>query len=302
MPRGSPFTALCQNTAKPQPLARADLHLHSNHSDGLYTVDQLVNLGRRAGLQAMALTDHDTLSGWDGFSRSARTAGLEPVCGVEITCSLLGVEIHLLGLGVDPSHAGLVGRLDQLRLARLNRYRGFLDRLETLGLGPFDEHWREIQQKAQDHPGMTIGRRNLALHLVSRGKAPSIRIAFERWLATLGRECGDEARVPASEAIELIQASGGISSWAHPPEREFDSHFSELLESGLDAIEAEYPDFKNRRIRELKRLAQEQGLLVTGGSDCHGPGPRFPGSTSLCPAEWGRLKARLSGRHVSSAL
>lgn len=302
MARGSPFTRMCQALSRPVAQERADLHLHSLFSDGTYNALELANLGRRAGLAAMALTDHDTLAGWPAFERELTLAGLHPVCGVEITAEIHHREIHILGLGVDPNCAPLVDALEGLRQARLVRYRAMVERLIASGVHGLESHWEEASHQASQRPGLALGRRHLAETLVSLKQAPSIRVAFERWLRPLPEALAEKARIPAATAIECIHLAGGIASWAHPQERDFEPTFAGLLCLGLDALEADYPDFKNRRIQELKEIAWASQLLVTGGSDCHGPGPRFPGSSSVGPKDWAAIQARLGGVHVSGSL
>lgn len=302
MAKGSPFTALCQALGTGNQFSRADLHLHSTFSDGAYQVEELASLGRRAGLAAMALTDHDTIAGWPTFSLAVKKAGLTPVCGVEITASHENREIHILGLGVSFDFAPLIEALDLVREARLVRYGAMIESLKKQGITGLAPHWENAQKSMRERPGLALGRRHLAEELIRLKQASSIRQAFDRWLKTESITGLPKARIPSERAIELIQQAGGIASWAHPQEKDFDSQYSGLVELGLDALEAEYPDFKNRRIQELRKTARSAGLLVTGGSDCHGPGPRFPGSTSIGSEEWNELQARLGGVHVSGAL
>ncbi len=263
MPAGQPFTQLCQALARPRHFGRVDLHLHTTFSDGTYTPAGIVSVARRTGLSAIAITDHDTLAGI-APTQQAADASLEVVSGVEITAEFQRKELHLLGYCFDAEDSSLRFALARLQSQRVGRFHEMIERLRKLGV--------RIDKAEVAHLGdASLGRRHLAELLVQAKQATSVREAFQRWLGDHGRASVPKTRLPVADAIALVRGAGGVASWAHP---NYDCTRETLLELkglGLGAVEAEYPAFRSGRIRELRGLARELGLAVTGGSDCHGP-------------------------------
>jgi predicted metal-dependent phosphoesterase TrpH len=264
MPARQPFTSWCQALATPRLAARADLHIHTTHSDGAYTPGQVVDLARRSGLAAISITDHDCL---DGLTSARTTAGndLEIVPGVELSTRYRGHVFHLLGYFFRADDSALNSALGRLRHQRAERFREMLARLRSCGV--------ELEHPELDDPGCaeTLGRRNLAELLVKAGRAATVREAFLRYLGDNGRAAVPAVGLPVEEAIALVRGAGGVATWAHPSYDCTQEALEELRELGLSALEAEYPGFRRSRIQELRRLAAQAGLAVTGGSDCHGP-------------------------------
>ena len=263
--------------------SRADLHLHSTRSDGAYSPSQLVDLARRSSLAAVALTDHDTLSGLAEAQAAAGTS-LEVVPGVEITSEYHTRELHLLGYFVRPDNIPLVTTLGRLCVHRNQRFWRMVDRLRGLGVSLADE---EVRACAVTE---SLGRRHLADLLVRTHRAGSVREAFSRYLADLSLV--PKLRLPVREAIALVVGAGGVAAWAHPSYDCTRKTLSELRLLGLQAVEVEYAGMRPSRIHELRCWARELGLAVTGGSDCHGPEPlhRSVGSCSISSAELDELR------------
>jgi predicted metal-dependent phosphoesterase TrpH len=282
MPARQPFTALCQQLALPRHTGRADLHLHSTASDGAYTPSEVVDLARRSGLAAIALTDHDTLAGHDEARRAAGSA-LEVIPAVEITCEYAGRELHLLGYFVDPSHPGLGAALAEVRVSRAERFRTMVERLRERGVSLVEE--RGLQPDA-------LGRPHLAQMLVRQGKVASVREAFQRWLGEGSEVLVPKKRIPVAEGVALVRSAGGVAAWAHPAYDATRERLAELGALGLGAVEVAYPDVRPARVRELRDWAQALGLAVTGGSDCHGPGRRAVGTCTVSDDEPARLRQR----------
>ena len=285
VPTGQPFTLLCQTLARPRHFGRVDLHLHTTFSDGTYTPAEVVDLARRSGLSAIAITDHDTLA---GIAPTVHAAGesLEVISGVEITAEFHGRELHLLGYCFDPANADLRAALDHLRAERVGRFHEMVKRLDGLGI--------HIEEKAIANLGeaTTLGRRHLAELLVQAKQAATVREAFQRYLGDHGRATVPKTRLPVAEAIALVRGANGVAAWAHPNYHCSRETLLELKALGLGAIEAEYPAFRPSRIKELRRLANEFGLAITGGSDCHGPDQanREVGASSISHDELQRLR------------
>lgn len=288
MPAGQPFTTLCQQLALPPGTARADLHLHTTASDGLYAPAEIVDLARRSGLAAVAITDHDTLDAI-APARAAAGAALEVIAGVEVTCTFRGHELHLLGYFFRPDDRALQEALADLRRDRVGRFHEMVERLRVLGVPLAEEEFTRA-----GGPPVALGRRHLAEMLVKAGRADTVRQAFQRYLGDRGRVTVPKRCLPVAEAIALIRAAGGVASWAHPFYDCTQEALTELRRLGMGAVEAEFPGCRPSRRRELRAWASQLGLAVTGGSDCHGPGMphRTVGTCGLTCAELEQLRAQ----------
>jgi predicted metal-dependent phosphoesterase TrpH len=282
MPFRQPFTALCQLAARSRYAGRADLHLHTTHSDGSYSPAQVVDLARRSGLCALAVTDHDTLSALPEARAAAAGSGVEVIAGVEITSEYRDRELHLLAYFVDPADPGLTAALQKLCRRRVERFREMVERLRRAGVS-LTEGDVAVSPPAP-------GRRHLAEMLVRAGRAATVREAFARYLHDGAAAAVPKQRLPVAEALGLVRAAGGVAAWAHPSYDCLREHLCELRGLGLAAVEAEYPDTKRARGRELRAWAAELGLAVTGGSDCHGPGRRAIGACTVSAEELERLR------------
>jgi len=288
MPSGQPFTQICQALAQPRYFGRVDLHLHTTCSDGAYAPHEIVDLARRSGLSAIAITDHDTLDAITPARQAARAA-LEVVNGVEITAEWRNREFHLLGYFFDLENTELCRALSHLRAERVGRFQEMIERLKPLGVHFEDDDFAHLKGQT------ALGRRHLAEMLVRTKKAATIREAFHRWLGDNGRAVVPKTRLPVADALALVRGAGGIAAWAHPNYDCTKDTLVELQRAGLGAIEAEYPSFRADRIKELRQLASELGLAISGGSDCHGPGEphRAVGASSISHAEYVRLRDRI---------
>jgi hypothetical protein len=283
MPAGQPFTQLCQALSRPRHFGRADLHLHTTYSDGSYTPAQLVDLARRSGLSAIAITDHDTFAAI-AAARQVAGASVEVIAGVEITTEFRGKELHLLAYFFDLENVPLRAALDHLQKERIGRFHEMIERLGGLGI-----HFKPEEMARAP----SLGRRHLAEMLVQAKKASSVREAFQRWLGDHGRANVPKVRLPIADALALVRAAGGVASWAHPNYDCTRESLLELKRLGLAAIEAEYPAFRASRAKELRQLAGELGLAISGGSDCHGPDEarRAVGTCSIAHEELVRLRS-----------
>ncbi|MFO0876649.1 MAG: PHP domain-containing protein [Gemmataceae bacterium] len=282
MPARQPFTQLCQQLARGPLAGRADLHLHTTSSDGLYTPAQVVDLARRSGLAAIAITDHDTLAAVE-LAQQAAGKALEVVPAVEITAEFQSKEIHLLGFFVDLHHQPLQQALARLRQARAERFAGMVEQFRQAGV--------QLDLASVQLGSPSLGRRHLAELLVAQGKVGSVREAFNRWLRDGSRFALPKVRLPAEEAMALVRQAGGVAAWAHPAyDGETAARLSALAVEGLGALEVEYPDFPRSMRQALRQMARDRGLAVTGGSDCHGPGKRTVGACTISSEELDRLR------------
>jgi 3',5'-nucleoside bisphosphate phosphatase len=291
MPAGQPFTSLCQAVNRAPTSGRADLHVHTTHSDGTYTPAEVVDLARRSGLAALAITDHDTVAGIQPARAAALGLNVEIIAGVEITAEYEEREFHLLGYFIDIDDEALLEALGRLRRHRLGRFWDMAGRLRACGIA-FDD--QELQALAG---AGTVGRRHLAELLIRARRAGSVREAFSRYLSDGGRIAVPKLRLPVREALALVRGAGGVASWAHPAYDCSRESLAALRDLGLGAVEAGYPAFRLSRSRELRAWAAELGLAVTAGSDCHGPTPlgRSIGACSVDPDQLAAIRSVTRG-------
>lgn len=250
-----------------------DFHVHSSASDGDLSPVEVVEAAQRAGVEAMALTDHDDVSGVAEARRRGAELGVRVIPGVELTVSERegSVQIHVLGLGVDIEHAALLDRLAAIRHARRARAGRILDQLRAAGVD------LDLDALLASRAERTIGRLHVAEALVRSGRCASLDDAFARYLRR-----GRPAYVPsegvcAREAIDLLHAADGIACLAHPPLSSgvdgpggLEGFVDRLVSFGLDGIEIQHPGHRPSQVRKLRRLARRHGLIGTGGSDFHG--------------------------------
>lgn len=247
-----------------------DLHVHSNASDGSFTPAELVAAGHAAGLSAMSLTDHDTISGWPEFSAAAHEVGMRVLSGVEISCAFADRAVHLLGYGFDAKDEGLCAMLGRLREGRTVRNRQILERLDELGCPLSAARLAEIAG------GESVGRPHVAQALIEAGCVETFREAFDRFLAKGSPAYVERWRPDMAEAVAVLHHAGGCAVLAHPYAITDDANgemrpiVQELVALGLDGLEALYTRYGETRQQTLRALARDFGLLITGGSDFHG--------------------------------
>jgi predicted metal-dependent phosphoesterase TrpH len=260
-----------------------DLHNHSTRSDGLLSPTELLELAARTGVDAIALTDHDTTDGLEEANAAAKRVGIAFVPGVEISVSWGDTTLHVVGLNVDPSATALAGGLRAIRDGRNGRGEKIAAALEKLGIaGTFEGAHALAENKSM------LGRTHFARHLVETGRVKDIQAAFDKYLAK-----GKPAYVPhrwaeLKDAVEWIRSSGGVAVLAHPGRYNLKPMFrDEMLRdfkaAGGDAIEVVTGSHRPEQYAAWQRLALEHGFLASRGADYHGPGES--------PIEPGRLPA-----------
>lgn len=294
MPRGQPFTKLCQRAAALGQSRSADLHVHTTASDGDYTPSQVVMLAARAGLTALAITDHDTLAGLEEAvvaSRQLTRQRPEVIPGVEMTTSFAGRSLHVLAYFVDPSHADLCATLTAVCDQRRHRFRAYLTQFAASGVMLPVGAAARVESQAP-----SLGRRHLAGLLMDAGVVRSRYAAFQRYILPATEHVPQSHAISAEWAIPLIRNAGGVSSLAHPPTDLGDTEWDALRDIGLRAIEAVFPTATASRSEDLRATARRLGLAVTGGSDCHGPEPagRVVGAKGVTRDELAALRALAS--------
>lgn len=248
---------------------RIDLHAHSTASDGTDTPAELVRNAATAGLDVVALTDHDTVAG-HAEAAAELPPGLTLVTGAELSCRLDGVSLHMLAYLFDPDEPVLRRECALLRDDRVPRARAMVEKLRGLGV-PLT--WERVREIAADG---SIGRPHIATAMVEAGVIGSVSEAFtSEWIANDGRAYVEKHELDPFTAVRLIKNAGGVAVFAHPlavkrGECVPQSVIAELAVAGLDGVEVDHMDHTPRVRAQLHGLARDLGLLATGSSDYHG--------------------------------
>ncbi|MBD2103023.1 PHP domain-containing protein [Leptolyngbya sp. FACHB-261] len=240
-----------------------ELHCHTTCSDGTLTPSELVQAAVGAGVRALAITDHDTLAGWDEALATAQAYDLEIVPGLELSTVHRGRSLHILGfypnrdLLQDPLAERLAGRKRRAQeIARKLAELGYPIQLPTMG------------------PGMAPGRPHIASALVQAGHVQSSREAFDRWLGEDKPAYVHYEKFGSDQGIALLRSCGAVPVWAHPylfRGGDVEAVLPELVAVGLMGVEVYHPHHSPSESHKLERLCAQYGLLMTGGSDYHGP-------------------------------
>ncbi|CAL9446842.1 PHP domain-containing protein [Streptomyces cellulosae] len=274
---------------------RIDLHTHSTASDGTDTPADLVRKAAAAGLDVVALTDHDTTRG-HAEALAALPQGLTLVTGAELSCRLDGVSMHLLAYLFDPEEPALLAERELVRDDRVPRAKGMIAKLNELGV---PVTWEQVARIAGNG---SVGRPHVASALVELGVVDSVSDAFTpEWLADGGRAYVPKHETDPFEAVRLVKNAGGVAVFAHPAAVKRgrtvpDSAIAELARAGLDGIEVDHMDHDPGTRARLRGLAGELGLLVTGSSDYHGSRKTCVlGEFSTDPEVYGEITRRATG-------
>ena len=251
---------------------RIDLHTHSNRSDGTDPVDVLIAHARRAGLDVIALTDHDTADGWVEGRSAAEDLGIGFVPGIEISCKLGHTSVHLLGYLMDPAYPPLAEQLARVRDGRTGRVPGMIERLNALGI-PITVG--DVLVQATGTP--SVGRPHVADALVAAGVVADRTEAFDRYLAEGRPAHMQRYAIEPGRAIELVREAGGVPVIAHPWGRSSRrvmtaDTIARLVDHGLAGLEVDHQDHGPPDRQALREIATGLGLIVTGSSDHHGVG------------------------------
>lgn len=251
---------------------RIDLHTHSNVSDGTEDPDVLIESAAAVGLDAVALTDHDSTSGWDRARSAAIRLGIGFVPGMEVSCRTdTGISVHVLSYLHDPLHTGLYEEIEKSRTARLTRAR----RMVELMAEDFPITWELVERHVTE--GATVGRPHIADALIALGAVKTRSEAFERVLTARSPYWVSHYAPHPAHAVALIRDAGGVPVFAHPSAFNRGAVvggavINEMIDAGLLGLEVEHRDNPEEARGHLRTIARENGLLVTGSSDYHGSG------------------------------
>ena len=276
-------------------LVRIDLHTHSTASDGTDPPAEVMRRAAVAGLDVVALTDHDTLAG-HREARDALPPGLALLTGMELSCRLDDRSVHMLAYGVDPGNAELAAECAAIVAARVGRAQAMVEALRGLGV---DITWPQVRALAA---GGVVGRPHIARAMVAAGAIASPDEAFTAdWIGAGGRAYVSRYALDPVAAIGLIRAAGGVAVLAHPravsrAEQLSEATIAELAAAGLAGLEVAHPDHDPAVRQRLAGLAAGLDLVATGGSDDHGSltGYRI-GCETTSPQAYERLMSLTSG-------
>ena len=246
-----------------------DLHVHSTESDGTLTPEDLVAEAKKAGLAAFALTDHDTCQGVCKAMPLAASAGIELIPGIELSTDYHGKEVHIVGLYIDMENEQLLKKTAEYRKCRSERNALMVEALRKEGLSI------TMEELVAENPDCVITRANIARFLYEHGQIKSVREAFDRYIGDHCKCYVGRLKVASTDAVRLIKEAGGTAILAHPllyglSNTNLQKMIDELKPAGLDGLEAIYSTYTTGEEQQMKRLARENGLLISGGSDFHG--------------------------------
>jgi len=272
----------------------ADLHLHTQFSDGTFSPEELVSHAQKHGLACIALTDHDTVEGCARAATACAAAQMEFISGTELTAEHADTEVHILAYFVDTQNQALLTRIAGFQTVRQNRIREMVAALNRLG----------IPLKAETVFALanckSPGRPHVARALVKERLIGNLDEAFEKYLKKGRPAWVPKTKMSALEAVELIHQAGGLAVMAHPGLNRTDEIIPHLVAAGLDGIECFHTKHSTVMAERYLEFAEKFQLLVTGGSDCHGFSKKAPliGTVKLPYDHVEKMKAKLAYRKL----
>jgi predicted metal-dependent phosphoesterase TrpH len=272
-----------------------DLHTHSSVSDGTETPTQLIEAAVAAGLGAVALTDHDSTSGWQDAFLAAEGTGLTVIPGMELSTNYGPASVHMLAYLFDPTDGGIIAETAHIRDGRLHRAERIVEKIGK----DYALSWDDVLEQSTD--GGTLGRPHIADALVARGFVSSREEAFESILNWRGPYYEKYYAPSPLEGVRMITAAGGVPVLAHPAThgryRVIDERaVAELVDAGLFGLEIYHRDNTEDGKERLHELARKYDLVITGSSDYHGEGkPNRLGENTTAPEVLERIVAAATG-------
>ncbi len=275
----------------------ADLHLHTQFSDGTFTPKELVAHAVQHGLAAIALTDHDTVEGCDETARECAAAGIEFIVGTELTAEFNDTEVHLLGYFLDPQNERLLAEITKFQAVRQQRIYEMVARINEIGVPLTAESVFALANCKSP------GRPHVARALQKAGLVKTLDDAFDRFLKRGRVAWVPKARMSALDSIALIHEAGGLAVMAHPGLNRTDEIIPGLAAAGLDGLECFHTKHTATMSERYLEIADAHHLLVTGGSDCHGYSKAKPliGSVKLPYEQVEKMTAAVQARRRAAS-
>lgn len=242
----------------------ADLHIHTNISDGCLSPSEVVHIGAKIGLKAVAITDHDTMDGVAEALQEGKKVNINVVPGVELSTEYMNIEIHILGYYVDCNNKEFQLMLEKLRICRLQRVKNMVKKLNSLGCKVNLEEVMVLTEK-----GGAVGRPHVARILTKKGYVNNVQDAFDRYIGCNAPAYVEKYKLTPYEVIKMVLKAGGVPLLAHPGLIRNDDIALELIKEGLRGIEVYHPKHNDEQVRKYLAMALSHDLLLTGGSDCH---------------------------------
>lgn len=244
-------------------LPKADLHIHTTCSDGKLKPDEVIEKAKEKKLSAVSITDHDTYKGYHIAKEKADEYGIELISGCEITSTINDKEAHILAYYFDPDTDYLEKFLSEQRKARSNRIKGIIKTVQKAGVDvEYDEVWAEAN-------GANIGRPHLARVLTQKGYVSSPKEAFIRYLSNQKLGTIENSYLDYRKVIEIVKNVGGACILAHPGRLYTAEEIKKFVEAGMDGLECIHPSHNYPLQKKYTEMCEDQGLLMTGGSDTH---------------------------------
>jgi predicted metal-dependent phosphoesterase TrpH len=241
-----------------------DLHAHTIFSDGLFTPEQLVEEAKAVNLTAVGVTDHDAMGGIERALSAGRRLGVEVVPGVELSCTVGGIDVHVLGYYIDHGTGAVREFLDLVRQKRRERAERMVAKLAELGVPVTMARVEELAG------GAAIGRPHVAQAAAETGKVGSSDEAFIRYIGHDGPAYFPKMHLSPQQAVGFVHEHGGLAVVAHPGTYGNDDALYSVIAAGADGVEVWHSDHSEKDADHYREIAQKNGLLTTGGSDCHG--------------------------------
>ncbi len=259
---------------------RIDLHAHSTASDGTASPTLFVETAARAGLDVVALTDHDTVAGVGEAMAAAAPLGVRVVPGVELSVVDGKEEVHLLGLHLADVHA-IADALSTFREGRTVRAEAMVAALNAGGVPV------TMEAVLTEAAGGALGRPHVARALIAGGWVADMRDAFDKWLGAGKPAFVEKPRLEVSDGVNLVHKAGGLAIWAHPGDDGRRARFERMVAAGIDGAEVRHPGHDASDQARIGALVEFFHLVPSGGSDWHGvlAGPRMLGAVQV-PSEW----------------